>query len=121
MFKQKYFLSSLESTIFEPTRECSFLKKLHFGTGKECVLVEINPPVIGQQFGVSEDIQYVILANRHEGEHLFPISEFPCFVYIARSVIDDIFSRFEIEKSDVVILAWGELYKTRSDADNHVF
>jgi len=116
-----YYLSSLESVIFESTRRCRFIKKLKFDTGKECALVEIEPPVIGEQFGIRDDIKYVVLANRHEGSLLFPINEFPCFVFITRPLLDDIFDIEVITKDDLQIMAWGELYKTASDADNHVF
>jgi len=116
-----YYLSSLDSTTFEPTRKCRFLNKLTFDTGKECVFAELEPPVVGQQFGTREDIKYVVLANRHEGDTLFPIKEFPCFVFITRPLIENIFNIPVITKDDLHILAWGELYRTASDADNHVF
>jgi hypothetical protein len=121
MKNETYYLSSLESTTFEKTRKCSFLKTLQFDTGKDCVLAEIDPPVIGQQYGVVGDIKYVVLANRHEGYPLSPIREFPCFVFIARPLIDDIASRNGITKNDLQIIGWGELYRTQSDAENHVF
>lgn len=121
MSNEVYFLSSLESTVFEATRKCSFLKKLHFDTGKECILAEIDPPVIGQQFGIREDINNVVLTNRHEGDTLSPIREFPCFVFIAHLVDDDLTDKKIVKKDDLQIMAWGELYRTRSDADNHIF
>lgn len=121
MSNETYYLSSLESQIFEPTRKCTFLKKLGFNTGKDCVIAEIDPPVIGQQFGSGDDITYVVLANRHEGDTLFPIKEYPCFVFIARPLIENIFSSKIISKYDLQIMAWGELYRSKSDADNHVF
>lgn len=120
MCQDIYYLSSLESALFEPTRECHFIKILSFDTGKECALVKLNPPVVGQSF-VAGDIEYVVLANRHEGNSLFPIREFPCFVFITRPLITNILDVQSIKKSDLEILAWGELYRTASDADNHVF
>jgi hypothetical protein len=121
MRPENYFLSSLDSTKFSVTRECVFQKHLRFRTGKECVLVRVNPPVIGQDYGVGEDIDLFVLTNRHEGQGLSPIKEFPCFVFIARPLIDDIESRDEIDKEDVEVVAWGELYRTKTDADKHVF
>jgi len=121
MMAETYFLSSLDSTKFSATRECVFQKRLRFRTGKECVLVKVDPLVIGQDYGVGEDIDLFVLTNRHEGHGLFPIKEFPCFVFIARPLIGDIESRDEIDKEDVEIVAWGELYRTKADADNHVF
>jgi hypothetical protein len=116
-----YYLSSLDSVKFGSTRECIFIKRLNLNTGKECVLVRLSPPVIGQDYGLGTDIEDFVLTNRHEGEGLSPIREFPCFVFIARPLIDDIGERDQITKGDVEIIAWGELYRTKSDADNHVF
>jgi hypothetical protein len=121
MTTETYFLSSLESTKFSVTRECVFQKRLRFRTGKECVLVKVTPPVIGQEYGIGEDIDFFVITNRHEGMGLSPIKEFPCFVFIARPLIDDIEAREEIGKEDVEVVAWGELYRTKADADQHVF
>jgi hypothetical protein len=116
-----YYLSSLDSMKFTSTRECIFLKRLRFNTGKECVLVKLSPPVIGQDYGLGTDIEEFVLTNRHEGEGLSPIREFPCFVFIARPLSDEIGQRDEISKDQVEVIAWGELYRTKLDADNHVF
>lgn len=116
-----YYLSSLESVRFEPVRECRLSMKLTFDTGKECALVRLSPPVVGQPWGLSEDIEHFVLANRHDGERLFPISEFPCFVHIARLTAKPIGQGGTISASDLETVAWGELYRTRSDAENHVF
>lgn len=116
-----FYLSSMESEAFASTRRCVFLTSLEFGTGKKCVLAELDPPAIGQQFGGGQDIKYVVLASRHEVHSLVPIREFPCFVFICRPLIGDIGDTKIISENDVEVLAWGELYRTHSDADNHVF
>ena len=121
MNPETYYLSSLESTKFGVTRTCVVQKRLRFRTGKECALVKVSPPVIGQDYGLVDDIDLFVITNRHEGEGLSPIKEFPCFVFIARPLIEDIEARDEIEKDDVEIVAWGELYRTKVDADQHVF
>jgi len=116
-----YYLSSLDSVKFAPTRECTFLKRLRFRTGKECVLVRLSPPVVGQEYGVGTDIEDFILTNRHEGEEFSPITSFPCFVFIARLLIENPDVPHEIDTHDVEVVAWGELYRTKHDADKHVF
>lgn len=115
------YLSSLESTRFEPVRDCRLVKQLSFGTGKQCALMKINPPVVGQDFNERADIDTVLIANRHEGETLFPINEFPCFVFICRPLIKGIEGRETVAKDEVEIIGWGELYRSRSDALNHIF
>lgn len=122
MDRKKYYLSSLESVSFELTRECSVIKMLAFTSGKKCMLVKVDPVVIGQPYGLgSEDIEHLVLTNRHEGEGLDPIVSFPCFVFITRPLFDVAENRDIIDKEDLENLAWGELYRTKYDADNHVF
>jgi hypothetical protein len=42
-------------------------------------------------------------------------------VFVARPLINDIEAQDEIGKEDVEVVAWGELYRTKADADQHVF
>ena len=115
------YLSSLESVRLAPVRECLVLRHLRFDTGKPCSLVRLMLGICGQEFGVASDIDLVVLSNRHEGETLSPIHEFPCFVFVARPLITDIQIREEITRNELEIVGWGELYRTRADAVNHVF
>jgi len=116
-----YYLSSLDSSRFAPVRECMLVGRLLFDTGKPAAMMKIDPPVIGQDFNLGTDIDTVLLANRHEGETLFPIKEFPCFVYICRFLIEVPYNDQIISNKDVEIVGWGELYKSRKDAENHSF
>jgi len=115
---ETYFLSSLDNTRFTQTRECTFEKRLRFNTGKDCALVKLVPPVVGQDFGLPADIDLFVIAARHQGQELFPITTFPCSVHIARPLIEDIGVREVITKEDLEVIAWGDLYKTRFDADH---
>lgn len=114
-----YYLSSLESERLEAVRECQFLRVLHFNTGKQAVLVSVSPPILGQDFGVPKDIENVVLCNRHEGEVLFPIKIFPCFVFVARARID--LEGAVVDRDELEIIGWGELYRTSEDARTHSF
>lgn len=116
-----YYLSSLESYAFEEPRVCRYMQSLVFENGKKAALVQVDPPVIGQQFGYSRDLDRLILTPRHEVGSIFPIAKFPCFVFI--TVLSDQNKDLErpIAKSDLHILAWGELYKSTDDAINKVF
>jgi hypothetical protein len=115
-----YFLSSLESARFAPVRSCVVRRVVHFDTGKEALLVDVDPAVVGQDFGRSTDISTVLLAARHEGQGVDPVTEFPCFVHIAIS--DDTGSASTpIRADDFQTIAWGELYRTAEDARHHRF
>ncbi|MGQ7249268.1 hypothetical protein ACUN9Y_18300 [Halomonas sp. V046] len=121
MKQSVYYLSSLDSIVFSKTRRCNFIKKFFFDTGKECVLANIDPPVIGQTFGFSEDISNIILSGRHEGENIFNIKNFPFFVFVAKLNCSPEKLVSGINKDDLHILAWGEIYRTFDDAENHAF
>lgn len=116
-----YYLSSLDSTRFEPVRECRILRSLVFDSGKDAVEADIVPGVVGQDFNRGRDIDRVFLVARHEGASVSPVTEFPLFVFISipRSESDSIAS--PISSDDLDIIGWGELYRTRQDAEVHSF
>jgi hypothetical protein len=115
------YLSSLDSVRFEPVRECRFQRSLTFDSGKTAVIAQISPAVIGQDFNRAVDIEYVILASRHEGVSLNPVSEFPCFVFIALPRADYKMLESPVRSDDLEIIGWGELYRTGEDAERHAF
>ena len=115
-----YFLSSLESTRFEPVRRCVVQESLIFDSGKPLVRAAIDPPVVGQDFG-RPDITTVFLAARHEGVSVDPVSEFPCFVFIALPPVGREHLASPVRSDDLEIIGWGELYRTDQDAERHSF
>jgi hypothetical protein len=117
----RYYLSSLDSYVLEEVRVCDFVTITHFDTGKECAIATLDPPIPGQVFGLASDITEVVLAARHEGDLLSSIREFPCFVHVARPVIADIRHEGVVVAAELENLAWGELYRSKTDAENHVF
>jgi len=109
----------MESYALETVRVCEFVEVKRFDTGKECVLAKLDPPVDGYSFGLNFDVSEVVLAARHEGDGLSPIRRFPCFVHVARP-LGDIRGQVVVSASDLQNLAWGELYRSRGDAESHV-
>lgn len=116
-----YYLSSLESARFEPVRECRVERLLTFDSGKVAVEARLSPAVIGQDFNRSLDIDTVILSCRHEDASIDPVSDFPCFVFITIPHGEGYVLRSPIRSDDLEIIGWGELYKTRQDAERHSF
>lgn len=88
-------------------------------TGKRGVIAEIEPPVLGQDFGRSADIGSVILTPRHAGASVRPIEELPCFVHIAITTQEDQPVVSPVSAADLTIIGWGELYRTTEDAASH--
>lgn len=118
---ETYYLSSLEIVKFERARECEFVARLRLTSGKPCVLVRVSPAVSLQEYNLADDVDTLVLVSRHEGQDITAIQTFPFFVFIALSLIDSIQSREIISKDDLQVLAWGELYRTTQDADEHRF
>lgn len=121
MAGEVYYLSSLDSVRFEPVRECRFERTLAFDSGKAAVEARLDPGVVGQEFDRASDIVNVILSARHEGASVDHVTEFPCFVFI--TIPRAGFDRLEtpIRSDDLEIIGWGELYRTRADAERHAF
>lgn len=88
------------------------------GERDDYLLVRIEPPIIGQRYGLGgRDIDCVLLATRHEGASLFPIREWPVFVHIARLRIEHPEDRDEVNDDELSSIMWGELYPTEEDAE----
>jgi hypothetical protein len=115
------YLSSLESTRFEPVRECRIVDQIAFDTGKVAVVAWLQPPVVGQDINRAGELHTVILAARHEEASVAPVSEFPCFVFIAIPRVGRTTLRSPVRSEDSEIIGWGELYRTHADAASHVF
>ncbi len=114
---RNWFLSSMESILFEEIRECRLIKKISLPYGIDAALVKIDPPVIGQNVNRPEDVEYLILIPRFEGDSLFPSPRLPLFVHIAlaRLDIDAIGDRLNMDQ--LVRIAWGEIYQSREAAE----
>ncbi|GIM81470.1 hypothetical protein [Salinispora arenicola] len=121
MTKDTLYLSSLDSVRFERVRECRFERSLAFDSGKTAVVAQLSPAVIGQDFNRNSDIDTVILVARHEGVSLDPVNEFPCFVFISIPHAEFDAIRTPIGRHEIDIIGWGELYRTREDAERHAF
>lgn len=116
-----YFLSSLDSVRFEPVRECRVERRITFDTGKIAVEATLSPSVDGQDFNRASGIDRVLLSCRHENVSIDPISEFPCFVFIAVAKGDGAVIESPVRADNLEIIGWGELYRTRDDAERHSF
>lgn len=122
MAETRYYLSSLDSVRFSIVRTCIVLESVRFDTEEDALVASIDPPVVGQDFGRAEDIDVVLLAARHEGQTVDPVSEFPCFVHIAIAK-DPATAALTtpVHASDLNTSGWGELYRSADDAALHRF
>jgi hypothetical protein len=113
------FLSSLDSGRLRLTRKCVIDAHLSLKNGKQIALASVQPEIDGVDFGLPQGIDTVYLSCRHEGDTLFPIKVFPCFVHVAISVKQGVgASSSDIDPSTLVVVGWGELYGSEIDADS---
>ena len=116
---EKYYLSSLDSSLFEKVHECVICKKITLSDKRQLIIGAITPSVIIQ----NKDVDKIGMINRYENERLIPILEFPCFV----NVLIDPLRGFEnvdwhsVDLSDFQFIAICELYQTEENAQKHIF
>jgi len=78
------------------------------------MLCEIDPPIVGQPYGLGgQDIHRVVIASRHSGHSIFAISDWPAYVHVARlarNISDD---KFAIAENDIESIGWAEGYTSK--------
>jgi len=121
MKRRNYYLSSLESYLFKPVRECVFEHKVIISPVFKGVIAKIEPAVI-VDFNI--DLNEIIIFNRFEGYTLTPVNPFPCFVHIGilkKPLAEFVFNNdeYSISIKDIEVIAWGEIYDTYNDAYNY--
>ena len=81
------------------------------------MLIEIDPALIGQPFGLgATDIRDLIISTRLEGCTLFSISKWPTLVYVARILDDAVLRARTFTGGQVELIAWGALLRTHEEA-----
>jgi len=112
-----YFLSSSEGYGLESPRACYVQRALAGRANDVYVLVMIDPPLPGQKYDRGDDdIRELVLATRHQGQSIYPVSEWPLYVHVAIPIEDIDATRSEIATEDLQLVGWGEIYRTRDDA-----
>lgn len=103
-----YLVSTELREAYEP-RACHIIRRLRSELRDDLALVEIDPPLPRNTYDTEDEISQLILATRHEGTTLFPISNMPLPVYICR-ISDDVDLKQEVVQSgDISIIDWGEI------------
>jgi hypothetical protein len=112
-----FYLASSEGYRLEEPRSCKRIKRVRSDSRDDLLLVEVEPPLIGQPYGLgARDIDTLLVATRHEGDSLFPINRWPLFVHVARLLIENPESREQIHDNEFESIAWAELYATEAAA-----
>jgi hypothetical protein len=101
-------------------RACWQRARLRDDVRDDHMLIDIEAPLDGQRFGLgATDITQLIISARHQGQTLYPISEWPFFVYVARVVDKAVIESRSFTREQVELIAWGTLFRTREEASDH--
>jgi len=112
-----FYLASTEGYDMDVPRRGWRVKRMSTPERDDLLLARIDPPLPGQEYGLGANyIDLVLLATRHKGTSLFPITEWPAFVHVARPLVNDVESRNSLLDSELQNIAWAELYRTEEDA-----
>lgn len=112
-----FYLASSEGYDMAEPRRCWIVKRLETPKRNDLLLVKIDPPLIGQKYGIGgRDIDEVIVATRHQGDSLFPVKQWPVFVHVARSLVENPQDRDRLNEDEFESIAWAELYRSEEDA-----
>ena len=82
------------------------------------MLVEIEPPLVRRARGSTEEVtRRLVLATRHVGHTLFPIDEWPSYVYIVRLLDESAIASGVFREAQVELISWGVLFRNRKGAE----
>lgn len=120
-----FYLTSSEITSLGPWRACYKEKRLLGDHQEGYMLCSIEPPIIGQPYGLGDqDIQEIILANRHDKHSIFVVREWPVYVHLARLLRNIPTGEFLILEKDIKSIGWGEIHDSKgsgeADCDDRV-
>jgi hypothetical protein len=90
------------------SRACWTKERLKDEVRDDHMLIEIDPPIIGQAYGLGgSDIKYLVISCRYTNSTLFPVDEWPCHVYISRILDQNVLDTLKFSKEQIEIIAWG--------------
>jgi hypothetical protein len=114
-----FYLTSSEGYGLEEVRACYKERRLMNGHPDGYMLCEIDPPIVGQQYGLGgQAIHKVVIASRHSGYSIFAISDWPGYVHVARCTCDVSSDRFVIAENDIESIGWAEIYESSAGAQS---
>lgn len=111
-----FYLSSTESYQFEHSRRCRIVKSVRTQDRDDLFIIQIDPPIIAQKYGVgNKDIDLILVATRHKEDSINPVKRWPVCVHVARPLVDPMACEV-LTEDEYESMAWAELYETEEDA-----
>lgn len=112
-----FFLSSSEGYGLDAPHRCTPIRRLRTEGRDDLLLVRVEPPLLGQLYGLgNEEIVYLVIAPRHAGVSLFPVSEWPASVHVARILVTAPEACLRLDQSEIEEIAWAEIYPDEDTA-----
>ena len=109
-----------EFKLLSKPRACRFVQRLRDRNRDDYMLVEIDPPLVGQYFGLGgKDITTLLLSTRHKGFSLFPPTSWPMDVYVARITDPGVTKVGRFMPDQVQLIAWGLVFNDLRQAEEH--
>jgi len=108
-----FYLSSLEDASLDPPRKCWRIRRMKVDMRDDALLIRLDPPLLKSvygRYGLNADADVIMVAPRLSGMYLFPINEWPIFVYVCPITVADPQSLDVVHAGEFINLAWGELY-----------
>jgi hypothetical protein len=114
--KHRFVMASTEIESFAEPRTCRVVAELASESRDDLVLIEMDPPVIGQGFGLGgEDIRLAVVASRLEGralselENCWPV---PVYVLLMAKPFE---GQSELHDEELSLVAWAEVYPSMAE------
>lgn len=112
-----FYLTSSEGYGLEEIRSCYKEKHLMNDHPDGYMLCEIEPPIIGQPYGLGgKNMHRIVIASRHSGYSIFTINDWPIYVHVARLIRSISDNKFAIKSNDIESIGWAEVYESATAA-----
>jgi hypothetical protein len=112
-----YLTTAGEYGLLSKPRACWFIQRMRDGNRDDYMLVRISPELLGQPFGLgNNNIDILLLATRHRGFSLYPVTQWPTSVYVTRLVNRDVLNDISFTSDQVELIAWGEIFPDLQEA-----
>lgn len=117
-----FFLTSSEARPTLIPRKCWTVERLWSEERKDYFLrIHIEPSIDGRVIGIDKDeVDEVVIATRHKGTSLNPISELPITVFVCYLFNDQMRNTGQISSKDLKLILIGEIYRTLADAEQAI-
>lgn len=109
-----FFLTTAgECTSPAAPRACWERQRVSDVARDDYMVVDIDPPLVDERpEAAGYTVPTLVVATRHRGLTLYPITGWPTYVYVGQILDPTIVQSGHFARGQVQLLAWGALYPT---------